>query len=359
MIAPTTFTVTCASDWQNACSEYTDGIPATGVVIVHTPSALKYVEDNFDWAVDRTLIEIAHEPSATDFSLLDRMTSAPSLVVGVGGGKALDAAKVVAQFRQSFSTAHQLIEMLISSRKIESPRTNRLILAPSLASSGSEASQAAIVSVGDRKLGLRSPSLLPDAVAYDSRLWANLPEAVATHYAFDVFAHLVETTISLRRSEQTKIYAAEGFARLGRWYFRGDASFAHYQDAMDAAFCAGICLATSSTCLPHRIQYVIGPATQTSHVEGISYLWENWFPLLEISCPDRLQEAEQILSPECFGKKSLHEVFTMIHQRSNTVERIHRFDSLRASADLLAAKVSGDLAADPTYAGIQTIIKLI
>ena len=38
----------------------------------------------------------------------------------------------------------------------------------------------------------------------------------------------------------------------------------------------GVNLAYSTTCLPHRMQYILGPYTNSRHAEGIISLYKGW-----------------------------------------------------------------------------------
>lgn len=359
MTPPRKTDVASIRDWQAVCSAAVPALDPARLLVVHTPSASAYVEENFRWAGGSGRLVIASEPAAADFARLETLAAAPSLVIGIGGGKALDAAKAAAYWGTAFASSRELGQLLAADGKIDVTRGAGLVLAPSIASSGSESSRAAIVSVDGRKTGLRGAGLTADTVVHDSRLWTSLTEPVAWHYAFDILAHLLETTVSLRRSAVSIDYAREGFARLGHWLFRQDGSLAEYQEAMDAAYFAGACLATSSTCLPHRIQYVIGPATDTSHVEGIWYLSPGWLEAAARKCPDRLADAAAMLRPTSFGLAGLREAFSSIHERARSLVRQERFKDLPGAANRLARDVNGDVSADPIYDGAPTIEALI
>ncbi len=359
MITPARKSITSAEAWRGLCKESMADLDNTGLIIVHTPSARAYVEANFSWAAGSRRLILRNEPSAADFASLDDAGFRPRLVVGIGGGKALDAAKTVACWGTAYASSNQLADFLLKGGRIEQRRETRLILAPSLASSGSEASKAAIVSAGQLKTGLRGAALMADVVVHDERLWSSVTDEVAGHYAFDIFAHLLETTVSLRRSDASLAHAAEGLARLGHWVFRQNASLAHYREAMEASFSAGLCLATSSTCLPHRIQYVLGPATGTTHVEGIWYLSRGWFPLAAAKCPERIEDAAKMFAPEKLGLTNFEAAFTALHRKAAGLVRRERFADVASNAEKLASHVTGDLAADPVFESVFTIKNIL
>lgn len=343
-------------DW----AEFMDASPAA-VFVVHTPSATAHVARIFPGTPETARWCIREEPRAEDFSRLERAGDfRPGLVVGIGGGRALDAAKVVAHWGHGYGSVEELRRVLQGGGRIGGTGRARLLLAPTLASSGSESSKGAIVTLGNCKTGLRGDSLQADWVIHDPRLWAGLPAEARRHYAFDVFAHLLETTVSRRRTPLAAEHAAEGGAHFRRWLEVGeDASPAAYRPAMLAAFHAGVCLGASSTCLPHRVQYVVGPATGTGHVEGIWMLAAPWLGLLARAAPERLEEAGVILAGRALPRGGLTEMFRLIHSRSGQGVRADRFRLSAESVPTLAGRVSGDLAADPCHEDGSTIENLL
>lgn len=301
----------------------------------------------------RQVWSVRREPSVADFAWLEQVGPA-DLVVGMGGGKALDAAKVVAHWGIAYGSVAALDRVLSEGGRIDASGRSRLVLVPSIASSGSESSVGAIVSVGEIKTGLRGPSLSPDLVIHDARLWQGLSDDVRRHYAFDVFAHLLETALSLRRSADAAAAAAEGGPRMLRWYAE-DSPARNYGEIMQAAFAAGLCLANSSTCLPHRIQYAIGPKTDTGHVEGVWMLFPGWLEAIRRAAPARLHEAFAIISGRMMADAEIGELCATLHRRAAAGVRRDRFVWSSVTARKMASAVRGDLAADPSYRDVGSI----
>lgn len=338
----------------------TSAAEAGGTVIVHTASAAPLVERCLVGLPAVQRWQIAREPACEDFARFDAIGGfRPGLVIGVGGGRALDAAKVVAHWGRAFADSQGLRALLAAGGRPSTEDRARLLLAPTIASSGSESSRGAIVTLGPTKTGLRGPSLQPDLVIHDPRLWASLDRDMAMHFVFDVFSHLAETVMSLRRQPATEGFAAEGADRLFRWLFTQQAAPSAYAEAMHAAYLAGLCLASSGTCLPHRLQYVIGPATGTGHVEGVWMLSPRWMSVLQRRCPARLEEMAAILQLRRHGFGGVPEIFTRIHGPCGATVRRDRFAWTPADVDRLVDLASGDLAADPGFEGRETLVELL
>jgi|GEM_PF-6652364 len=359
MIAPPRKNVASADDWKAVCSDlgWTSG---RALLVVHTPSATEYVHRNFGWAGVRAHLVIREEPQPQHLELLEKhaFDEAP-FVVGIGGGKALDAAKGAAMWGADFRSVEEMTRLLESGGRVQHSRPSTLVLAPSIASSGSEASRGAIFTVGTKKMGLRGDSLLPDLVVHDAGLWSSLSREGTLHHAFDIFAHLIETTISLRRTPQALEHAGLGLDVLGEWIVRRDAAIADYQFAMDASYHAGVCLGSSSTCLPHRMQYVLGPATHTTHVEGIWFLARSWHALTRERSETRLKEFEGMLRPEVWGGADSGKILARLHEMAAAKVRLERFAILKGREAELAKMVDGDLSADPSYRDVSDIQALM
>ncbi len=359
MIPPRKHRIESPRQWRDIIARIAPELRGSDLVVVHTPSAASYVAENFAWADGHRTLAVRREPACEDFTALNSMARTPRVVIGIGGGKALDAAKAVAFWGNGYKSAAELGSVLATGGRIEQTRSNQLLLVPSLASSGSESSKAAILSVGGRKTGLRGAGLMADGVVYDERLWCSISQSLACHYAFDIFAHLFETTVSLRRTEQSLGFAAEGFARLNHWLFKCDASLGSYIEAMEAAYNAGLCLASASTCLPHRVQYVVGPATGTSHVEGIWFLSRPWLNLVEKEAPDRVVDAARMMLTADAGYREFRATFERIHARARDIVRRDRFKDLSEQTHAMARQVTGDLSADPCFRDRSTLEYLL
>ena len=334
--------------------------PSVGLFVVYSPSAEAHVARLFPGVRAENRWRINREPHLEDFSRFERQPEClPELVVGIGGGRALDAAKVVAHWGRGYRTVGELQRVLQAGGRLGMPDRARLILAPSVASSGSESSKGAIITADSMKSGLRGDSLQPDGVIHDTRLWAGMQSARRRHYAFDVFAHLLETTVSLRRTPVAVAHATTGAGELRHWLVGSDDSPEAYRAAMRAAYHAGVCLANSGTCLPHRIQYVLGPATGTNHVEGIWMLSPAWVERVVTAVPERAQEVACLLDGEKWGQATLAGLVHAIHARTGHGVRREYFRCTRAQAMTLARRVSGDLSADPAYVDLSTIEQLL
>ncbi len=108
----------------------------------------------------------------------------PDLVVAVGGGSVLDAAKAMRLFHENPQLdLKELVLPFLDARKrvARYPRIEhrvRLVAVPTTAGTGSEVSPASVISVGPRKVTLVDYSLVPDVAIVDPLLTLSLPPSV-------------------------------------------------------------------------------------------------------------------------------------------------------------------------------------
>ena len=118
----------------------------------------------------------------------------------------------------------------------------------------------------------------------------------------------------------------------------------------------GVNLAYSSTCLPHRIQYIIGPLTNTSHAQGLIALYKGWIKLIA----------------ENKSKSGLNNLEYDLGRGVNLVDKIHKLkEDLNINYSIstlgvnesqiehIAEKTNGSVQNDPIYKSNETIIKIL
>ncbi len=113
-------------------------------------------------------------------------------VVGFGGGSSLDVAKLAALLLGSGED----LEQAWGVGNAKGPRLP-LVLVPTTAGTGSEATPVAIITVGGvEKRGVSSPVILPDMALLDADLTLTLPPAVTAATGIDAMVHAIEATTS-------------------------------------------------------------------------------------------------------------------------------------------------------------------
>jgi alcohol dehydrogenase len=138
---------------------------------------------------------IADPPEAIVLASAERVRqSRAEIILGLGGGSSMDVAKLIAVLNGS----PQALQQMYGVGNVLGPRLP-LVLMPTTAGTGSEATAVSIVTTGETtKSGVVSPVLYPDLAVLDAELTIGLPAAVTAATGIDAMVHAIEAYTSAR-----------------------------------------------------------------------------------------------------------------------------------------------------------------
>lgn len=179
-------------------------------------------------------------------------------VIGYGGGSSLDSAKLIALMLASGERLNDIYGV----EQAKGPRLP-LLLIPTTAGTGSEATAVAIVTTGETtKMGVVSPLLLPDVAILDAELTLGLPPAITAATGIDAMVHAIEAyTSALKKNRYSDLLAKEALSLLANNIVEasqaGDNLEAR-QAMLLGAFFAGQSFANSPVAAVHALAYPLG-----------------------------------------------------------------------------------------------------
>lgn len=158
--------------------------------------------------------QVQADPS--EANVLDAVQAArefnAELVLGFGGGSALDVAKLVALLAQP--DCHQRLQDIYGIDQVQGNRLP-LIQLPTTAGTGSEVTPIAIITTGQHtKAGIISHKLLPDLALLDATLTLGLPPAITAATGIDAMVHAVEAYTSAHKKNPLSDLLAREALRL-------------------------------------------------------------------------------------------------------------------------------------------------
>ncbi|MGZ6270609.1 MAG: iron-containing alcohol dehydrogenase [Candidatus Limnocylindrales bacterium] len=134
------------------------------------------------------------------------------VVVGLGGGSAIDTAKAVAGLLANGSPVQDHLEGVGAGRPFAGPVTP-WIAVPTTAGTGSEATKNAVLSVaGVGKRSFRDDRLVASEAIVDPDLLAGCPPELIAASGMDALTQLLESYVSIRASPFTDALALSGLA---------------------------------------------------------------------------------------------------------------------------------------------------
>ncbi|MFC4243176.1 iron-containing alcohol dehydrogenase [Gryllotalpicola reticulitermitis] len=231
--------------------------------------------------------------------------ASPEVVVGIGGGSALDLAKLVALL-----LAHPGPLSRYYGENAVPGAVLPIVAVPTTAGTGSEVTPVAVVSDPERelKVGVSSPRLIPRRAIVDPVLAVGAPAPVTAFAGIDAFVHAVESFTARRaapdwsttqpvfvgRNLLSSLVGLEAVRVIGanlRDAVRNPGELAPREAMAYGSLLAGMAFATGGTHLSHAVQYPVGAATKTPHGLGTGLLLPY---VLEALRPETVPELNMI-----------------------------------------------------------------
>lgn len=231
----------------------------------------------------------AGEPTISSFrAALDRTRAAePTCILGIGGGSALDLAKLLAAFLHNTQRIEDTFGIGLLNL-----RNCHLVCMPSTSGTGSEVSPNAILldETAQLKKGVISPYLVPDATFIDPALTHSVPPAVTAFTGLDTLTHSIEAYTNKHSHPLVDVYALESIRLCARFLARAvhNGNNAEAREGMSlASLYGGLCLGPVNTAAVHALAYPLGGEFHIPHGLSNAILLPAVFRFNAIASPER------------------------------------------------------------------------
>ena len=191
------------------------------------------------------------------------------LVIGFGGGSAIDAAKAVAGFLTNPGDPFDYLEVVGGGQPLAVPAAPWMAI-PTTAGTGAEVTRNAVLGVPEKgvKASLRSPHLLARIALVDPELALDLPPAVTAAAGMDALTQLLEAYVCNRANPMTDSLCSAGLFRCARALPSAWANPRDLQARTDLALASlwsGIALANAGLGAVHGLAAPIGGLFSAPH----------------------------------------------------------------------------------------------
>jgi acetaldehyde dehydrogenase/alcohol dehydrogenase len=256
------------------------------VVTDHTMTKLGYV--------DRLITVLQHRPERVALQIIDDVEPEPSVatvdrgadlmrsfrpdtIVALGGGSAMDAAKVMwlryehpevvfADMREKFFD--------IRKRAFKFPTLGQraqLVCIPTTSGTGAEVTPFAVITdtATGKKYPLADYALTPSVAIVDPVLAADLPRTITADSGFDALTHAIESYVSVYANDFTDGLALQAikliFGHLERAVTSGAADPEAREKMHNAGTIAGMAFGSAFLGIVHAMSHTIGATFHIAH----------------------------------------------------------------------------------------------
>jgi len=191
------------------------------------------------------------------------------LVVGFGGGSALDTGKAIAILRTNGGDPLDYLEVIGRGQPLSWPALPCIAI-PTTAGTGAEVTRNAVLASPEHgvKVSLRSPLMLPRLALVDPDLTLTLPPEVTASTGLDALTQVIEPYVSNRPNPLVDALCREGLLHaarsLRRAYEHGDDAAAR-EDVALASLCGGLALANARLGAVHGFAGPLGGMFAAPH----------------------------------------------------------------------------------------------
>jgi len=180
------------------------------------------------------------------------------LVVGIGGGSAMDVAKAVAVLAANNGKAVDYLGL----NRVPGPGLPKIML-PTTAGTGSEVTFTSVFVRPDlkKKEGMNSPYLYPELALLDPFLTVSLPPGPTASTGIDALCHAIESYTSINASPLSEMISLEAIALISehlRTAVHDGTNISAREKMLLGSLYAGLGLANAGVTAVHSLSYPLG-----------------------------------------------------------------------------------------------------
>jgi alcohol dehydrogenase class IV len=221
--------------------------------------------------IEATVFSVDGEPTlaTVNAAVFAAREAGAEMVIGFGGGSAIDTAKAAAGLLANPCDLLDYLEVIGRGQPLPHPASPWMAI-PTTAGTGAEVTRNAVLGVPERgvKVSWRSPHLLARVALVDPELTLELPPAATAASGMDALAQLLEAYVCNRANPMTDALCAAGLPRVARAFpavWRDPRDLAARTDLALASFWSGLALANAGLGAVHGFAAPVGGLFPAPH----------------------------------------------------------------------------------------------
>lgn len=191
------------------------------------------------------------------------------VVIGIGGGSVIDAAKAIAALLTNTGDIMDYLEVIGQGQPL-TQASAPCIAIPTTAGTGAEVTRNSVLASTEHrvKVSLRSPTMLPNLAVIDPELTYSMPPSLTASTGLDALTQNLEPFVSRQSNPLTDALCREGLKRVARSLrraFENGKDTAAREDMAIASLFGGLALANAKLGAVHGFAGTMGAMFPIPH----------------------------------------------------------------------------------------------
>ncbi|CAH0347453.1 iron-containing alcohol dehydrogenase [Bacillus sp. CECT 9360] len=213
------------------------------------------------------------------------------LVIGLGGGSALDLAKLAAVLAVHDGKVADYLNL--SGTKQINQKGLPKILIPTTAGTGSEVTNISVLSLESTKDVIAHDYLLADAAIVDPELTVSVPPKVTAATGIDALTHAIEAYVSVNASPTTEGLSLQAIRLISRSLRKAVKDGNDQQariDMSEGSYMAGLAFFNAGVAGVHALAYPLGGQFHIAHGDSNAVLLPYVMGYIRNSCTKKMAD---------------------------------------------------------------------
>ena len=197
---------------------------------------------------------------------------APDLVIAIGGGTPIDIAKAINLLAFQNEPFDKIV--MGSVKKLNKPKTHLLVM-PTTAGTGSEATEFSVIYINKKKFSLSHPSMKPNFVIADTCLISSMPKYLAGCSGFDALTQSLESFWSKNSTNESIEFSKKAMKLLvgNLEESINKPNKKNQQNMIIASNLSGKAINITKTTVPHALSYTLTSYFKMPHGHAVAILF--------------------------------------------------------------------------------------
>ncbi|MDO4540144.1 MAG: iron-containing alcohol dehydrogenase [Syntrophomonadaceae bacterium] len=213
------------------------------------------------------------------------------IIVAIGGGSPMDAAKGIAVLALEDLSEEALFELRYR-------KALPIVAVPTTAGTGSEVTGSAIISspLYQNKKNIGGPLLYPRIAFLDPRYTYDNPRQLTLDTALDAYAHALESYLAFRSNPISDTYSLRSLGIMGECLHMLSEAREYTPKERErlllGSLLSGLAISITGVSMPHGMSYPLTYNRDIPHGRALSYIipaWMSW--IMRVSRNQRMQNA--------------------------------------------------------------------